>query len=184
MNFNLIHGTTKKNFELGIDAKETSIWNCSNDNYMYFWDVEKIHEYDEIEENRKYAIQSAIESACIQACINKDDMLTLIFKKYSLHDENIENDFSCNYMTYASTIDCDLLDNYETKVIHIENPIPETLRLFNIQFLLDNENTNYDVIEELDLKVLNMIKNIESCEISETIQDLISEAVNEVMEMI
>ena len=172
----LIHGTSKNNYKLGLRAKNKSIWNCSTyDKDMYFWDLRKIQEYDELEENLKYSIEQALQSAIIQANINKEKTLTVIVKK--INDSNkefIEDDFSCPNMNYASSVNNDCLNDFETVIFNVKNPINENFRLFNLSFLLNNEYADKNMINESDLVILEQLKNIELYQIWEIIQEEIN----------
>lgn len=180
----LIHGTSKNNYKLGLKAKNKSIWNCSAyDKYMYFWDLRKIQEYDELEKNLKYTIEQALQSAIVQASINKEKILTIVIKK--INDTNIkyiEDDFSCPDMSYASCIHSDNLNELEAIIINIKNPLDETFRLFILLSLLNNDYVNKDVINEKDLIILKQLKDIESYKIWNIMQEEIDKTIDKTTE--
>lgn len=177
----LIHGTSKKNYNIGLDAKKLSVWNASNyDEYMYFWDLNKIKESDETEENIYYALNQAINSALVHACSNNDKKIVLIIKKYEIGNENVENDDSCPNMIYASCIHNDYLEDFETLKIELKNPLNEFYRYLFNRFLIDNEYFDENMVNDEYLTILKEISNLEFSSIDETMYEKINELTEEV----
>jgi hypothetical protein len=91
------------------------------------------------------------------------------------------------YLSYCQSVlkngvhiyECFELESFE---LEIDNPVNDTLRLFNILFLLENEYSNLDLLDEEELLIMRELEKIDTCQINEIIMDKIYYLACDIME--
>lgn len=102
------HGTTLENARhlLAGGEKESYIWNCSFDDYLYVWSGAAIKESEDLEDEEieEYSIRLAFESAAITAACSKEPQKELIVLEFDFPEADVYEDFSCNNMDCARRV--------------------------------------------------------------------------------
>lgn len=156
----LYHGTTLENLigliESDFGRAEKTIWNCSNENCLYFYSAEKMVEYDGAEEGEdaiNRAINRAFESGQIGAALWQSKKTVVL--EFDVEENLIEDDFSCPNMEEAHCVDKDDLRGKLCGVYIAD---------FNIWFtpwvlggLVDSEYFNSFELDDALMKVIHAI---------------------------
>lgn len=163
-NKTLFHGTTLDNYNKIIASnfgnKETYSWNVSDDNCMYFYDLDKTDQ-DEKEYKKDECINKAFESAQLTASIENVICSALVVLELKIPVNLCDDDYSCENMANEATcVDLENIDLHMIKKIHVcENGYIPSLRLLYCAGLLKQNNyikkDNFSHIE------LGVIKNID-----------------------
>lgn len=158
----LYHGTTKDNYNKILKSgfnPTNNPWSCSGSREIYFWDLSKIREYDNEEENINFCIYQAFESAKITAAYQNFQGSELIVLELKVLAENVEDDYSCENMEYASCADIDFLEVEDIIKIHQAKEGYNTfLRLFYLISLLGNQHFQFYNLEPIAQTALNALK--------------------------
>lgn len=141
----VFHGTTYQNYlsiiENGFDKQiSTATWDVSDDSMIYLWDLSKCEEYDTEEENRNFLIRSAIESAQITAAVNNETDNRLVVLEMEIDDELLEDDWSCENMSYSSCVHESDIDSNNISTVYDSYNYNPSWRLFYLQGLTKNRN--------------------------------------------
>lgn len=162
------HGTTIKSFKNMVSSnfatKTDYIWTCSDDEYLYLWDLKKVHELEnnndksELEYSVIRTIEQAFENAKIAGAISNARENELVVIEFSIDESLIEDDESCENMSGASRINIDDIDVKNIKNVYIaENGYLPSMRLLYVVGLLDNQYFNDENFLQVEL---DMIKNL------------------------
>jgi hypothetical protein len=181
-----VHGTTLENAQKMLRGEEKSsyTWTCSDDNYVYLWDVDSIgKEYDhDPEQAKNEAIQRAYEAAKITACISKNYVHKLIVFIFDLDSALVEDDTSCPNMTEARRIEfTPELMKHVVEVYEIEhNPRLDILTIAGLKgmklfpsYLIDDDLL--DIAGKIDLSSL-YLEDYASEKMKETYVDRLIDA--------
>lgn len=144
----VFHGMTEKAFKAYLSGSDESgivgPWSCSdNDGNAYLYPIDfgfSECSTDDEEEAANFCIQSAKESATIQAAVN-DDNKVFVFD-LTIPDELLEVDNSCECMQYCRFVPIDVFREY-AKNAYIHNfSINRALHIFRVAGLINNHNFN------------------------------------------
>jgi len=159
----LFHGTTKENYDKIINSnfgeKESCSWYCSDDNNLYFYDLDKT-DADEKEYKKEECINRAFESAQLTASISnykRSDLVVIelkVLKSLCSDDESCQNMENVATQVHFSDLDISMIKN----VYNCENGYIQSLRLLYCAGLLkSNEHINTDNFSSIELDVANKV---------------------------
>lgn len=172
----LIHGTTKSSLDTimvngwGNRGDNAFIWLCSEDDYSYFWNCNKIQidmtdkgMTGDLSSAKEVALYNAYESAAIASCVNETDdylyaIVVEIDSQYVEDDDTVEaDDFaSCvthsNLNTYGEIVEIRKMNFNRYLLPLIANSVWQKEQ-FNVVWLLDGlyETLQYLPKTEIDL---------------------------------
>lgn len=160
----LFHATTKENYERikkeGFKP-QNQIWSCSNDEMVYFYDLEKLE--DECE-GKDGVILRAIESGQITAAIQGSKHPEIYIFEIQIKDIYVEDDYSCeNMVDLASEVDYEDLNNFG-KVVNVyeSKAFNPHLRFFYIANLVEtNEYINSFNLSSIEMDACHIIAKSE-----------------------
>lgn len=127
-----------------------SPWTCSDrDGYTYLWNPDNLVNLQECEEYNalEYTESRAYESAVIQAAVNQDNKIYILFLDLSDITEDIESDQSCENMPDTECIPEDMLTRERVLYAH-EYKFNIWHSPYVIARLLDNPQFNSYQLEE------------------------------------
>ena len=162
------HGTTIKSFKNMVSGnfatKADYIWTCSDDEFLYLWDLKKHHKLEsgndknELEYSIERIIQQAFESAKIASAISNAKENELVVIEFSIDESLIEDDVSCENLSEASRINIDDIDVKNIKNVYIaENGYLPSMRRLYVMGLIDNQYFNDENFLQVEL---DMIRNL------------------------
>lgn len=162
-------GMTMEQYEnlLIKSGKELSSWNVSNyDNLVYFWNVEKIMETEDLE--KEEAIEQARRQAIWSGLTNVANFGSdyLVILELNLPENLIEDDDSCKNMEQASCIHINDFDNN-----FIWNAEKAEVSMMLYPFILAGVTKNEYFVQQYDNILLNSL--VEAVEGNDMVYDLI-----------
>ena len=164
------HGTTIANFRKmakdDLSSKDDYTWNCSCDDYIYFWDLRKIFEsefdYEDVESAKKYCIDTALQSAQLTAAVSNVFENELVVIEFSIDENLIEDDDSCDNMGLASRVLFDEINISDIKNVYVcKNGYMPSMRLLYVCGVFDNDYFNDDKFSEIEIKMLKVLQKRE-----------------------
>ena len=162
----IYHGTSQESYyniiKKGFEDKYC-IWNCSDDNNTYFYDLKKCIDLDCLDKNS--TISRTFESAQIASALRASLGNKMYVIEVEIDDKYIEEDYSCENMDLAVCVDNEYLNKYgKIKNIYSCKYDP-FIRYFVLKGIINNDYLNKLNITEQEE---NLIKNIsEECYIDE-----------------
>lgn len=161
-------GMTMEQYEnlLIKGGKELSSWNVSNyDNLIYFWDVEKIMETEDIE--KEEAIEQAKRQAMWSGLTNVANFESdyLVILELNLPENKIEDDDSCENMDQAS---CIHINDFDNNFIWSAEKAEVSMMLY--PFILAGITKNEYFVQQYDNILLNSL--IEAVDGNDMVYDL------------
>lgn len=151
-----LHGMTESAFNawrMQTPKNQSGVispWTCSDrDGYTYLWNPENLVNLQECEEDNalEYTESRAYESAVIQAAVNQDNKIYILFLDLSDITDDIERDESCENMPDTECIPENLLTRERVMYVH-EYDFNIWFAPFVIAGLLSNSQFNQYQIEE------------------------------------
>lgn len=166
----LFHGTTYENYlqilKDGFDNYEDDkkTWNCSIDNEVYFFDVDKTdNQEDDLDYRKDDCINKCFQQAQITASLQGTFDNRLIVLQYEIDSEFVHADTSCENCEEASTVDADeLAEHGIIKNIFIDKSYNPHLRFFYISGLLHNDYFNRENFTDLENEAMTTIANTDN----------------------
>lgn len=191
----LFHGTTIEacnEILTGNYNPEKTVWNCSDDYYMYVWELNKLceaegYEDDSLELVIDHCVERANESAQIANAILPNPYNQTVVIQFSIpdylfkhlmdegyldYDDSCENMYDSGAMMLRSAVINDLIKAHEEigiKVYYL--PFYPKLSLFYLVGLFDNQYFQ-ETLEKLpseDYRALEMLTKVDFCAIWEDI---------------
>ena len=165
------HGTTLENARklLNGGEKESSVWFCSFDDYLYVWSRDEIKkEFDEDadpSETESLCLQMAFESAQITAAASENPQSILVVLEFDFPEADVYDDLSCENMEMARRVDTTQLDglDLENSLLNIYTAKHNSrLDAFYLCGLQNNAYFNWNMVDK-DLK--DAVKTINEREI-------------------
>jgi len=167
----LFHGTTFDNYldivKNGFNSYN-KIWNCSGDEDVYFYDLDK-NDGDNMNEKSHNCIHDAFTNGAISASLNGYNKNSLVVIEYSINREYVYDDYSCQNMNHVASVvnSYDLIKYGTIKNVYIMTTYNPHFRFFYLASIFHNNYLNTGILNRSELEACEAISNIEWCSIHE-----------------
>ena len=160
----LYHGTSYENFisimKNGF-CKTDFVWNCSEDEKMYFFNTEKFQqefEDDDFSDDdvKDRIIEEAFSSAKITASVLKSLAQKVIVLELEVPDKYIEDDDSCESMPTASQVDINDIGIENITNVYYQDFSPH-MSLIYLVGMKNNHYINLD-LTDIEQKMLDALE--------------------------
>jgi len=158
----LYHGTSYENFisimKNGF-CKNEFVWNCSEDEKMYFYNTEKFqkeYEDDDVDSVQNRIVEEAFSSAKITASVLKSLAQKVIVLELEVPDKYIEDDDSCENMSTTSQVDIDYIGIENITNVYYQDYSP----FVSLLYLVGMKDSRYIILDNLtniECNILDML---------------------------